>query len=388
MSVPILVQLSLFSETYALSDKAGKQDTWLNLHDAWLHPDTLPPYVAQSPTLTRILDLIGPLDWRHFPERDLKPTLGHAPVPYAAMIAAELTKLNEGLGSLKQLRLFLSEHPGFISLLNFSPLPNPDFGVSFSAPPSASGLPTQRHLARLLRNIPNAALQFLLADSVRLIREELARRNVVWGDVISLDTKHIIAFVQQNNPKAYVANRFDKTKQPAGDPDCRLGCKRRHNKTVSPSTPATPTHKAVPANTVAIGEFYWGYGSGVVVTKVPDLGEFVLAELTQPFDHGDLTYFFPLMTQVEHRLGHKPHFGAFDAAFDAWYVYAYFSGTSQPSTPAGFAAVPFSEKGGKSVTDRQFSPEGLPICQAGLPMPLKFTFTDRTSCLVEHERGK
>ena len=114
----------------------------------------------------------------------------------------------------------------------------------------------------------------------------------------------------------------------------------------------------------------------------------MLAELTQPFDHGDLTYFFPLMTQVEHRLGHKPHFGAFDAAFDAWYVYAYFSGTSQPSTPAGFAAVPFSEKGGKSVTDRQFSPEGLPICQAGLPMPLKFTFTDRTSCLVEHERGK
>lgn len=388
MSVPILVQLSLFSETHALSAEAGKQDTWLNLHDAWLHPDTLPPYVAQSPTLTRILDLIGPLDWRHFPERDLKPTLGHAPVPYAAMIAAELTKLNEGLGSLKQLRLFLSEHPGFISLLNFSPRHRLHFGFSFSTPPSASGLPTQRHMARLLRNIPNAALQFLLADSVRLIREELARRNVVWGDVISLDTKHIIAFVQQNNPKAYVANRFDKTKQPAGDPDCRLGCKRRHNKTVSPSTPATPTHKAVPANTVAIGEFYWGYGSGVVVTKVPDLGEFVLAELTQPFDHGDLTYFFPLMTQAEHRLGHKPHFGAFDAAFDAWYVYAYFSSTSQPSTPAGFAAVPFSEKGGKSVTDRQFSPEGLPICQAGLPMPLKFTFTDRTSCLVEHERGK
>lgn len=37
---------------------------------------------------------------------------------------------------------------------------------------------------------------------------------------------------------------------------------------------------------------------------------------------------------------------------------------------------------------RLLSPEGLPLCAAGLPMPLLFTFTDRTTCLVEHERGK
>ncbi len=125
-----------------------------------------------------------------------------------------------------------------------------------------------------------------------------------------------------------------------------------------------------------------------MVTKVPDFGEFVLAELTQPFDHGDLTYFFPLMQQTEQRLGFKPRFGTFDAAFDAWYVYAYFSATSDGSPTHGFAAIPFSEKGGKSVTHRRFSPDVLPLCQAGLPMPLKLAFTDRTSCLVEHERGK
>jgi len=73
------------------------------------------------------------------------------------------------------------------------------------------------------------------------------------------------------------------------------------------------------------------------------------------------------------------------AAFDAFCVYAYFSRTSALSD--GFAAVPLSEKGGYSGHGRQFSPEGLPICKAGLPMPLKFTFTDRTSCLIEHERG-
>jgi hypothetical protein len=118
----------------------------------------------------------------------------------------------------------------------------------------------------------------------------------------------------------------------------------------------------------------------VITTKVPDWGEFVLAELTQTFDHGDATYFFPLMARTERRLGRRPRYGALDKAYDAFYVYQYFH------EAGGFAAVPFSEKGGRK--SRSFSPEGLPLCAAGLPMPLKFTFTDRTSTLLVHERGK
>jgi hypothetical protein len=389
MNDEIVVQLPLLPDAVFCCAESGKQalsHTSKNLHMHWQHPDKLPDCITQSPTILRILDLIGPLDWGHLPERDLKHDWGRATVPNAALIAAELIKLNENLPSLKHLHRFLDEHSGFISLLGFAPLPNPDFGLSFSTPAGSAHLPTQRHLARMLRNIPNTTLQFLLADSVRLIHEELTQRGIAWGECVSLDTKHIIAFVQQNNPKAYVSERFNKHKQPAGDPDCRLGCKRRHNKQAAPPT---PTRKPVPASVVSVGEFYWGYGSGIVVTKVPELGEFVLAEFTQPFDHGDLTYFFPLMAQTQQRLGRKPKFGTFDAAFDAWYVYDYFATATCESPPAGgFAAVPFSEKGGKAVTGRQFSPDGLPICKAGLPMPLKFAFTDRTSCLVEHERGK
>ena len=129
-----------------------------------------------------------------------------------------------------------------------------------------------------------------------------------------------------------------------------------------------------------------GYRSGIIVTKVPRWGEFVLAELTQPFDQGDVSYFFPLMSHVEQRLGYTPRFGTFDAAFDAWYVYAHFYCENDPA--GGFAAVPFSGKGGYTQHGRQFDPTGLPLCAAGLAMPLKFTFTDRTTCLVEHQRGK
>jgi hypothetical protein len=207
------------------------------------------------------------------------------------------------------------------------------------------------------------------------------------GESISLDTKHILAWVKENNPKAYATNgRYDKKRRLKGDPDCRLGCKRRSNQSNKPQeAEATPDREPEPASQIAVGEFYWGYASGVVATKVPGRGEFVLAELTQTFDRSDVTYFFPLMAAVEARLGRKPRFGAFDAAFDAWYVYDYFHCEEDPEA---FAAIPFSRKGGYKANGRQFSSDGLPLCAAERAMPLKFTYTDRTVAIVEHERGK
>ena len=75
-----------------------------------------------------------------------------------------------------------------------------------------------------------------------------------------------------------------------------------------------------------------------MATKIPDWGEFVLAELTQTFNRTDPTYFFPLMAQTKQRLGSKPLFGAFHDALDAFYVYDYFHSDAHD----GFAAVPFS----------------------------------------------
>ena len=345
------------------------------LHAAWQRRAQLPEDIRHDLTVMRLLALLGPLHWDACPERDLQHNWGQPTVSQIAFIAAVLIKLNEGVCSFRLLRQFLLEHPGFISLLGFAPWSAWLSSASFS---TAAVLPTQRHLTSMLRHVQNATLQFLLTDSVQLIGVELDAHGIAWGECISLDTKHILAWVQENNPKAYVAERYDKHKQPKGDPDCRLGCKRRHNQST------TPAREGIPASTTSVGEFYWGYGSGVVVTQVPGYGEFVLAELTQPFDQGDLTYFFPLMQATEQRLGHKPRFGTFDAAFDAWYVYAYFS--PENGIPDGMAAVPFSHKGGFAASDRHFSPEGLPLCAAGLPMSVRMIFTDRTSCLVEHQR--
>jgi hypothetical protein len=356
-----------------------------NLHELAEDEAHLPDFVRQSPAAVRYLRLLGPLAWDRFPERDL--TLGGPvePVPYAALAAAYLIKLDQGLATVSALRRYLVEQPALVWLCGFRLVSSRRYPWGFDADAS---LPTARHMTRMLRILPNAALQRLLDSSVELIGQELAGEDVRLGESISLDTKHILAWVKENNPKAYLPNgRYDKQRQPKGDPDCRLGCKRRSNQHKSSAEqPATPHKEGIPGSQpVQQGEYYWGYASGVVACKAPELGEFVLAELTQPFDQSDVAYFLPLMAAVEQRLGRKPRFGAFDAAYDAWYVYAYFHNEADPEA---FAAVPFSEKGGYKANGRQFSPEGLPLCAAGKPMFVKFTYTDRTTAIIEHERAK
>jgi hypothetical protein len=146
----------------------------------------LPPGVGNSPTILRCLDLLGPLDWEGVPERNLQRNWGQVSIPYTALIAAELIKLNESLPSTYKLKRFLWEHPGFISLLGFPLVPAPNHPLGFNA---LASLPTQRHLNRLFRQLPNSVVQFLLADSVRLILVELATLGVLPIECVSLDTK-------------------------------------------------------------------------------------------------------------------------------------------------------------------------------------------------------
>ncbi len=347
----------------------------------------LPRFVAECAVARKYLDLLGPLDWDHFPERDPnRPWPGPKPAPRAPFVAAFLVKLDQGKRYMTHLHQYLLEHPALVWSLGFELAPSPDFPWGFDVNAS---LPASRHFSRILRTLDNDALQFLLDGTVSLIGHELPD-DIRFGDVVAGDTKHILAFVKENNPKLYIEDRYDKTRQPKGDPDCRLGCKKKRN--VSPEQETqlrsdssqdqppggTPTTDPVPASQARVGEYYWGYASGVIATKVPGWGEFVLAELTQPFDQSDISYFFPLMADAERRLGRRPRYGAFDMAFEAHYVYDYFHEVG------GFAAIRLSKRGDNT---RRFDAAGLPLCQAGLAMPLKYAYMCRTT-EVKHERGR
>jgi len=288
-----------------------------------------------------------------------------------------LIKLDQRHRSLQQLTHFLAAHPELLWLLGFPLVPDSSSIWGFDV---AASTPSPAHFSRVLRKLPNSRLQFLLDEAVFAIQATLPA-DFAFGNVVSIDTKHIIAWCAENNPKAYlIEGRCDKNHRPKGDPDCRLGCKRRRNQRKKLSShDATPAKESMPASGigVGIGEFYWGYASGVVATKVPGWGEFVVAEWTQTFNKSDPSFFFTLMAQVERRLGKRPQFGAADAAFDAFYIYQYFHEVD------GFAAVPLTRRG----VVRAFDSSGQLLCAAGLPMFLKGTFMNRTS-LIAHTRQR
>jgi hypothetical protein len=329
----------------------------------------LPPFVRNCRITMCLREQLFLLDWERLPSAQTRRWFGREPVPAAAYIGAYLVKLDQGIRTIAGLRRFLIDHPALIWALGFPLINGPHAQHGFDAELS---LPCQRHLSHMLSQLPNEFLQCLLDGQVAQLQAWLPD---TFGQTVSLDTKHVVAWVKENNPKAYIKEgRFDPKQQPAGDPDCKLGCKRRRNQ-------VTPASEGVPAAgvSISVGEFYWGYASGVVGTKVRDFGELVLAEMTQTFDKSDPSYFHPLMAAVERRLGFRPQYAALDAAFDAFYVHEHFYSTDHD----GFAAVPLRQIN----TKREFDETGLPLCEAGLPMPLKSTFINRTS-LVTHERGR
>ncbi len=343
-------------------------------------PERLPRWVRRSPVAMRYIHFLGPLEWAQVPDRVFAHQPPLEPLPYAPFLAACLVKIDQHMHSMAQLRRYLVEHPALTWALGFPLVPSSTRPWGWDIERS---VPTSRHFTRMLRTVPSAILQGVLDTTVIRLKAALPPESG-FGQTISLDTKHILAWVKENNPNAYIEadHRHNPHRQPTGDPDCRLGCKKRRNQhTTGQQPPTTLVDNPVPASSCKVGEWYWGYGTGVVATKVPDWGEFVLAELTQTFDKADVSYFFPLMTATTRRLGFHPPFGAFDAAFDAFYVYEDFA------TPdgIGFAAVPRVERGPNAV--RQFDADGLPLCEAGLAMPLKGTFWAKT-CRVPHQKGR
>lgn len=349
------------------------------------HPQLpLPAWVASDPVVAKYRALLGDLAWADFPERSTEHAYpGPKPDPRAPFVAAYLIKLHEGKRYMSELREYLCDHPALVYFLGFERVADPSLSHGLNLEQT---VPKRRHLSTVLRTLSNEALQFLLAASVQLLKATLPpEQQSSFGDIIAGDTQALLAWVAENNPKQYIKEgRLDKNRQPAGDPDCKLGVKKSRNSAPADADggdqPATPNTDAKPASKLQVGvDILWGYASGIVVSALSDGTEFVLAERTRPFNESDASYFFPLMQQVEQRLGRKPRFGTWDTAYDAHYVYDYFE------QAGGWAAVPLNS--GKKGAGRQFAPTGAPLCAAGLPMFQLFTYQHRTG-LVPHLREK
>jgi hypothetical protein len=293
------------------------------------------PLIAEYRAFFSLLDWSVVEQWEA--ERSSRGRPAH---PISASLKAFLIRIREGMLYTAQLRRFLLRHPLLVLELGFRPVLDPAAPYGFDVDAT---LPCDYWLRQQLRQFDPALLQRLLAGTVRDLKAEIPGL----GEVVAFDVKHIYAWVKENNWRSYVPERYDKTKRLAGDPDCRLGVKRSTNQ------------EQADGSTQEKKERIWGYGTGVAVSPIADYGSVVLADYTQPFNEGDVTYFRPLYQQTVVALNHFPTHLTADAAYDAWYVY------EAAARHGGIAAVPLKQH---CKTPVARLPDGTPRCPIGLPM--------------------
>jgi hypothetical protein len=287
------------------------------------------------------------LDWSVVEQWEAQRSgLGRPAHPESAYLKAFLIRLREGMLYTTQLRRFLLRHPLLVIDLGFRLVLDPSAPYGFDV---EATLPCEFWLREKLRYLDRALLTELLAATVRALADEIPGL----GETVAFDVKHLYAWVKENNERVYVPERYDKTKRLAGDPDCRLGVKRSTNQ------------EQPDGSTEEKKELLWGYGSGVAAATVAEYGDVVLAESTQPFNEGDVTYFRPLYRQVVHALNQYPTHVTADAAFDAWYVY------EPAARHGGIGAVPLNQH---SATSAQRDADATPRCARGLRMIPTYQF--------------
>lgn len=306
---------------------------------------TLTALLAHDPVVADYRVFFASLDWSLVEHWEA----GHAgrgrpSHPESAYLKAFLIRVCEGFRYTTQLRRFLVQHPLLVLDLGFHLVLDRTQPYGFDV---QATLPTRFWFGEKLRHLDRCLLTDLLASTVHALQDEIPGL----GEVVSFDVKHLYAWVKENNERAYVADRYDKTKLLTGDPDCKLGVKRSTNKELPDGS--TEEKK----------ELLWGYGSGVAAATTPDYGDVILAEYTQPFNEGDVTYFRPLYQQAALALQQFPTHLAADAAYDAWYVY------DAAVRHGGIAAVPLN-----AHTKTAFDSDGVPRCPIGLRMTPTFRF--------------
>lgn len=290
------------------------------------------------------------LDWSVVQEWEAaRSSRGRPAHPESAYLKSFLIRIREGMAYTTQLRTFLLRHPLLVIELGFHLILDPTAPYGFDLEET---LPCEYWFREKLRGFDRSLLQALLQSTVHALQEEIPGL----GETVAFDVKHIYAWVKENNERAYVPERYDKTKRLAGDPDCRLGVKRSTNQ------------EQPDGSTKEKKELIWGYGTGIAVSTIVDYGAVVLAEWTQPFNEGDITYFRPLYQQTTAALTHFPTHLVADAAYDAWYVH------EAAIRHGGIAAVPLTQH--RKAPFARLS-DGTPRCSIGLPMypTLQFNHT-------------
>ena len=320
---------------------------------------TLSHLLDVDPVVQRYRSFFALFTWSVVQEPVMQPSQpGKRPHPQSAYVKALLLKINEDFAHCTQVRRYLVDHPLLVLELGFRPVLDCTQPYGFDVERT---VPTARWFSEQQRTLEQSVLQSLLLATVGDLREAIPGL----GETVAFDVTHLYASVKENNPRAYVKERFKKDQQPRGDPDCKLGVKRSTNK------------EQADGSSKEEKEYLWGYGSGVASATIPGYGDVVVAEYTLPFNENDITYFVPLYIRTVATLGFFPTHITADAAFDAWYTY------QMVVYRRGIAAIPLNQHG---HPESQRASDGVPLCAKGLRMHPTYQFSHTYGYLSQRFR--
>jgi IS5 family transposase len=281
----------------------------------------LQEFIEGSPLYRKYYLLFQCLDLSQIPDRNRGVgCTGHS---RRAILRAFIVKHLEEIKTVPRLVEYLENHPVIAELCGFD---------------MRKSLPDESQFYRFLKTIKNSLLQ----EIYYRINKKLIEEDIISVDTFIMDSKVVMAATKDNNLKNPNRNTTNKYKKPKRNPAATLSYYSSQN--------INGTKK----NQL----FFWGYRTHVIVTKqgIP------LIELTLPNNQTDAKVAKKLIRKLKRVYGVKKNsiFIA-DAAYDEKDLYDFI--VDQLNCQA---FIPINPR--NTQDDKQLSPTGCPICEAGMEM--------------------
>ena len=275
--------------------------------------------IIQKSSFYRKYDLLFKcLPVPRFPDRNTN--VGRTGYSRHAMLRALIVKHLEEIKSIPRLLEFLDAHPVLTEMCGFK------MGV----------LPDETQFYRFIQKTPNSVFEELHLE----INRKLVDQGIATLDTFIMDSKPVMAATRENNLKNPNRNCRDKEKKPKRNPAATLGY--------------YSYQKFSGDNKL----FFWGYRTHVIVSRegIP------LVEKTLPNNVSDAEVARSLIKKLKRCFRFKKN-SIFigDKAYYHRELYNLIVNTMK-----GKAFIPLNPR--NTQDEKNFSPNGLPLCEARLEM--------------------
>ena len=253
------------------------------------------------------------------------PKTGRRPISRNCMFRGLIYKSLRRFPYLSDLSFELNNNPSVSKALDFNLM---------------KLVPSRERFSSFLHDTDHQEIIFIRQQ----LMQKLINLGAVSGNSIAIDSCPIVALLTENNLKTSIADRFDKTRKPAGDPDARLGVLIHF---------PNPFNKEV--------RYFWGYRNHVISDTDTELP---IWEVTKPANVSDINVAKNLIQEAYSVFNLNIQSVLGDAAYDSEELLKFIINDLNAS-----AIIPHNPRN-EQAKGYQIK-DGKVICEAGLKMHRK-----------------